>query len=322
MASITKRGNKYRVAVKVGEYRDTATFETKAKAKIWASEKEVALRQLSSGTSITHTLNDVFDRYAKQVSENKKGKRWEIVRLNKLSRDPIAKIKLVKLNSSHIQDWVDRRLEEVMSSSVNREMNLMSHVLTMARRWKLMSHNPFADIKRPKNPPHRDRRITEDEISRLCFALNYEPGIAPKEKQQFAAIAFLFAIETAMRAGEICALRPEWVEGSVAHLPETKNGLPRDVPLSSKALALLKELPDNDPLFNLTSATLSQFFRKAKGLAGIDDVTFHDSRHEAITRLADKLDVLDLARAVGHKDIRQLMTYYNKSAKDLAVQLG
>jgi len=53
----------------------------------------------------------------------------------------------------------------------------------------------------------------------------------------------------------------------------------------------------------------------------IKDLTFHDTRHEAITRLAKKLDVLDLARMVGHRDIKQLLTYYNKSAKEIASQL-
>ena len=53
--------------------------------------------------------------------------------------------------------------------------------------------------------------------------------------------------------------------------------------------------------------------------AGISDLTFHDSRHDAITRLAQKLSVLQLARMVGHRDIRSLMTYYyNETAESMA----
>ncbi|WP_282433170.1 tyrosine-type recombinase/integrase [Massilia oculi] len=68
-------------------------------------------------------------------------------------------------------------------------------------------------------------------------------------------------------------------------------------------------------------AILDALFRKAKKAAGIEGLTFHDTRHEAITRLAQKLDVLDLARMVGHTNINQLRTYYNPTAEDIASRL-
>jgi integrase len=76
-----------------------------------------------------------------------------------------------------------------------------------------------------------------------------------------------------------------------------------------------------DPIFGLEADVTSALFRKAHIAAGVDNLTFHDSRHEAITRLAKKLDVLTLARMVGHRDIRMLMVYYNKSAADIAREL-
>ena len=129
-----------------------------------------------------------------------------------------------------------------------------------------------------------------------------------------------------MRAGEICPLRAEHIDGKkrTAYLPETKNGLPRYMPLSDKALALLDRLKPwaDAAVFGLRPASLSKLFRKAVLMAGIENLTFHDSHHEAIiTRLAQKLDVLDLVRAVGHRDIKQLMTYYNKTAEELAMPL-
>ena len=125
-----------------------------------------------------------------------------------------------------------------------------------------------------------------------------------------------------MRAGEICAMMPGDVAGRVAHLPRTKNGTKRDVPLSTRATELLKLLPEGEgPLFGLGADSLSTMFRKARERCLITDMTFHDSRHEAITRLAKKLGVLDLARMVGHKDLRQLQVYYNETAADMAKRL-
>ena len=126
-----------------------------------------------------------------------------------------------------------------------------------------------------------------------------------------------------MRAGEICRLVSEDIdiERRVARLTHTKNGLPRDVPLSSEAIRLIQVLPVGDPIFGLSTAQLDALWRKVRDRAEIVDLTFHDSRHAAITRLAKKLDVLALARMVGHKDLRQLQTYYNETAEELARRL-
>lgn len=58
-----------------------------------------------------------------------------------------------------------------------------------------------------------------------------------------------------------------------------------------------------------------------KEKAAVEGLSFHDSRHEAVTRLSKKLDVLALARMIGHKNIRELMTYYNETAEELAARL-
>ena len=127
-----------------------------------------------------------------------------------------------------------------------------------------------------------------------------------------------------MRAGEIVGLTDKTVDRTtrVATLPRTKNGSVRKVPLSTAALKLLDELPETDgPLFNLNSQQIDALFRKVRDKAQIWDLHFHDSRHEAITRLAKKVDVLSLARMVGHKDIKMLMVYYNETAEELAQRL-
>jgi integrase len=116
------------------------------------------------------------------------------------------------------------------------------------------------------------------------------------------------------------------VVGKVAHLPAslTKNGRRRDVPLSNRARELLAMLPapvDGGPLFGLSSGSLDALFRKAKARCLIDDLMFHDTRHEAITRLAKKLQVLDLAKMVGHRDLRMLQIYYSETAADMADRL-
>lgn len=320
MAAPKKVGNKWQHRVMVAGRRTSGTFDTKAAALAWEAEQRIVTPKGKAG--FNKTCADAFEKYELEVSKKKRGHRWEAFRLAAMAETPLGKVKMVDVDSTHIVAWRDQRLKEVAPGSVTREMNLLSNVFSVARKeWKWITESPTTDVTRPKAPPARNRLISQAEIEAICVALNWRHDIVdvpPTTKQQRIALAFLFAIETAMRAGELCALTKDDVTGSVARLHMTKNGLPRDVPLSARALEIWKMVPEG---FGVTPATMDAMFRKAKEKAQIEGMTFHDTRHEAITRLAKKLHVLDLARMVGHSDIRQLQTYYNETAADIAKRL-
>lgn len=318
MATFRKRGKKIYAEISVHGRRKSKSFDTKTEAKIWAAEAERLLRiETEKGIDTTLTVEDMLKRYQAEVSPQKKGARWESIRIDLLLRDKLSEEKLSEIKPTHIADWRDRRLKDVKSSTVNRELNLLSNAFQVARKeWHWIEASPVTDVKRPKDPPHRDRRITDEEIEMMCVALGFNGEIVTKSSRVGAA--FLFAIETAMRRSEICGIKRESIQGRVAHLPKTKNGQARQVPLSKRALELL-EIVDYD--FGLQPDQLTALFNRATKKTPIKNLTFHDTRHEAITRLAKKVDVLDLARIVGHRDIKMLMTYYNKSAEDIADEL-
>lgn len=319
MASIKRVSKGWRVQVFVGGKRASKTCKTKSEAEQWAAEKAIELQSLAGGLSITHTVGDVFQRYAREVSPAKRGHRWEQVRLDFLGRDPLARVRLADLGPQHLAQWRDRRLKEVSGSTVNRDLNLISHCFAIARdEWRWIRDSPTTGVRRPKEAPARDRLITDDEIQRVLIACEYHDSYPVETVAQRVACAFLFAIETAMRAGEICSLTESSVTGRVAHLPKTKNGFPRDVPLSVRALELWGKVPGG---FGLSPSRLDANFRNARDRAGCSGFTFHDARHLAVTRLSRKLDVLALARMTGHKDLKQLQRYYNASADELAGRL-
>ncbi len=295
-------------------------WATRQQAKDWAAQQEylVLNKEIIAAQA---KLAELFDRYAREVSPQKRGARWEIIRLEKLKRDAIAAIRIGDLRPADLAGWRDRRLREVAPGSVIREMQLISSVLNLARReWGMIAVNPMSEVRRPKAPPPRDRLATPEEIARLAEFAGDDLRTATGRAYQ----AFLFSIETAMRAGEITGLTWDRIDlgRQVARLVDTKNGHPRDVPLSRRAVALLTALPEADPVFGLTPPRLDALWRKLRDRAGVENLTFHDARHSAITQLAKKLDVLDLARMVGHKDLRMLMVYYNESADALAKKLG
>lgn len=321
MAAPVKDGKIWRHRLMVKGIRVSGTFETKAAALAWEADQRV---QLANGKAkvVEETCKDAFDRYEREVSRHKAGKRFEVNRLAAMGAMSLGAVKISEVDETHIAAWRDERLRTVSGATVNREMNLLSHVFSVARKeWKWLSKSPTTDVARPKAKPPRDRLISEDEITAICLALGWDqkaPDMVPTTKQHRIALAFLFAIETAMRAGEICGLGKADVSGRVARLKMTKNGFARDVALSPRAQEIWSMVPDG---FDISSASLDALFRKARKRSGVEGLTFHDTRHEAITRLAGKLGVLDLARMVGHRDIRQLQTYYNATADDIAAKL-
>lgn len=319
MASIAKHGKGWRAMVARQGVRRSKVFASKAEAKDWAAREEYNILHADTIKS-RETFGAVMERYAREVSPGKRGARWEIVRLERFRRDRIAEIAVGELRPGDFADWRDRRLREVAPGSVKREMNLMSSVLSIARKeWGLISANPMSDVRKPSDPPHRERLPSDDEFEKLAEAAGDD--LTRPEARAFHA--FRLACETAMRAGEIAGLTRKEVDLSrrVAHLPKTKNGTARSVPLSSEAVKLIEALPEADPILGLTARDIDVRWRALRDRAGVKGLTFHDSRAYAATRLARKVDVLTLARITGHKDIKMLGVYYRETAEDIARRL-
>ncbi|MEW5248677.1 tyrosine-type recombinase/integrase [Microbulbifer sp. 2201CG32-9] len=265
-----------------------------------------------------------MERFAKSVSPGRAGARREVGRLKQLLEDPISQILLSDLRTQHFADFRDRRLNSISPASVNREINLLGAVCRYAlREWHLLDHHPIQGLERPRNPRPRDRRISEQEIARICVALDWREG-APQTSRQEVAWAFLVALETAMRLGEILALTQNDLnlQGRYVTVQTSKNGDKRHIPLSRRAVELFRMVEESPGAFLKVGRDMaSTLFWQARKNTEIDDLRFHDTRHEALTRLARKLDVLDLARMVGHRDPRSLMIYYNATATEIASRL-
>jgi integrase len=321
MASIKKlKSGKWQAQVARRGKRLSKTFTTKLEASDWANREEYLILN-GEKLGPRHSVRELFQEYSRKVSAKKKGAKWEILRLNLLSRDVLADKLVGEIGAADIADWRERRLSNVSSSTVRREMGLMNHVFNVGiKDWGWISKNPMKDVARPKESPARDRRVSDDEIELLVGRAGTDLSV----KSARAIHAFRFAVETGMRAGEIVSL--DWanvdLNKRVAHLAETKNGTSRSIPLSRAAVQMLEDLSDeHEKCFNISSQNLEALFRKVKNKVEISNLRFHDSRHEAVTRLAKKLDVLDLARMIGHRDIKMLMTYYNATAEELAQRL-
>jgi integrase len=275
------------------------------------------------------TMRLALSRYCSQVSILKKGYAQEKYRIEQISRSFLGEKLVRSISSVDIATYRDQRLEDInprtnkplSNATVRLEMSLMSNFFDIARiEWGLCDDNPVKNVRKPKPAPGRDRRISAREerlILRYCHA---------HPNPELYSI-FILAIETAMRQGEILKLRWEHInlKYRVAHLPETKNGSKRDVPLSNKARDVLIRLgvKSTGPVFSYTQNGLKSTWRFMMIKLGIVNLHFHDIRHEATSRLFElgTLDMMEIAAITGHKSLSMLRRYTHLKATKLARKL-
>lgn len=274
-------------------------------------------------------VREAFGRYRTQISILKKGYAQEKYRIEQICRSFLGNMVTRQVTSVDIATYRDQRLEEInprtkrklAASTVRLEMSLLSNFFDIGRiEWGICDANPVANVRKPKCPPGRDRRLTARE-ERLI--LRYCHGHTNPDLYSIVVLAF----ETAMRQGEILNLQWEHLnlKSRIAHLPETKNGTKRDVPLSVKARDALIRLgvKTKGKVFGYTAEGLKSTWRFMLKKLGIQDLHFHDLRHEAISRLFElgSLDMMEVAAISGHKSLAMLKRYTHLKAQRLVRKL-
>jgi len=328
MASIRNRQGKWQVRIiRKGFAPITKSFIAKQDAERWSRQIEAEIDK-GSYTNIAlaeRTLfKDVIERYIQEVTLKTRSMREDTYRLKALARHPIGKLRMTALTPNKVAQYRDERLRLVSSGAVIRELSYFSSIINHARReWGINMTNPIPFVKKPPSPQGRNRILTEEELGRLFAAL--KPQI--KSSNHWILPLTKFALESAMRRGEILGLRWEHIDlqKRTAFIPLTKNGMSRLVPLSTAALEILQKLPRNldGRVFPVTPFTLSAAIDRARIKANLSDFHFHDLRHMAITRLAEKLpNLIELSAVSGHKSLAMLKRYYHPDPEKLAQKLG
>jgi integrase len=310
----------------------SATFPTKAEAEAWGHQTESDITRKRIGNLDGEPLlRDVIGQYLKSVTPFKKGSDSESWRLKAIQRSWIGAYAVGKLTAKVVAQWRDERIagasgRPVGSGTVIRELNLLHSVLEHARKeWNIGTEtNPVSDVRRPKQPPSRDRIPTVKEKLTLLEACQASGSIYLPDVVELA-------FETAMRQGEIVSLRVEQVdlEGCCVSLKAgaTKTDKARTVPLSSRAREILARVIGDRTTGRvwpgLTSEAVKRAFIRVREKAGIPDFRFHDTRHAATTRFVEMgLSDPEVMSITGHTSKSMMMRYTHLRAKDIAKKLG
>ena len=328
MATIRKHREKYQVQVRRKGFPPISrSFHKLADAKEWARHIETQADRQELAPSRKElkgiTLGDLVRRYRTEVVAFKKGADIETIVLDAFLRHPVCRKGLADLNTSDFASYRDERLKTIAATSLKRQLAPVNNMFELARtEWKIPLKNPLIDLVLKTNDNRRERRLREGELDRLVAA-------GRKTRNPFMLPVIRFAIETAMRRGEILNLRWRDIDEArgTAIILETKNGYSRTIPLTPGALAVLRAVPKgqerSSQVFPLSALALRLCWDRLTERAEINDLNFHDLRHEAISRLFELgLTAPEVASISGHRDMRMLFRYAHASHASIRAKLA
>ncbi|HOY71477.1 MAG TPA: site-specific integrase [Methylotenera sp.] len=323
MATIRQQDNgKWQAVVRKKGVKASEVFSSKSDAKKWGQQTETDIERgvFVDASKSSITFEAVCETYMSTSDFLSLKSKTKLSCLNKLitliGNKPMNKIDaalLTKLKNDFSKP-VTEGGDGYSAETVIRYLNTISSIFTYAKNeLEIPVVMPF--VKKPAKPQGRDQRITDEEIDLIVDSTH---SLALKT-------ALRLLIETGMRRSELANLTWQQVKYPLIKLTDTKNGERRDVPLSKKAVELLKALPHriDGLVLGVRPGSLTRAFVRARKPAGLEHIRLHDSRHEAISRLSKKVpNVIELAAISGHKDLQMLKRYYHTDPLELAKKLG
>jgi integrase len=241
-----------------GTPRQSKTFSTKGAAELWAREVERDIERgawRSTELAERMTVAALLTRYRSEILPAKRAASSLQCVADKVIRGDLGRLPLLALTPERVATYRDERLRTracnggpygrpqkrlLSTQTVRHEIALLKRAIDQGiREWGLYlpAGNPVSQIRLPAMGRPRDRRLAPGEFDRLL-------KVARASRCKMLPTAIELAVETAMRREELCSLT--WADldmnRRVAHLHLTKNGDPRDVPLSSRAIELLSQL--------------------------------------------------------------------------------
>jgi integrase len=324
MATFRKRADKWQARVqRSGQSSLAKSFNTKADAVKWARHTE---SQLDLGTlapkEAMPPLMRIVARYLSEVTPTKKGAAQELNRGRQIARTSLGSMQLDKITSEVVSKYRDGRLCEVSNNTVRLEMAFISVVFEQcAKEWGYKVSNPVKQIRIPKPGKPRQRRLRPGEEEALLAACSASCAT-------YLHSLVVMAIETGMRFGELVSIT--WnnvdLDARTIHLPDTKNGHSRTVPLSTRALGAIRTVPSGyeGRVFTGKPGSIRAAFGAALKRSGVgSDLRFHDLRHEAVTRLFEKgLNPIEVGMISGHRSMSMLQRYTHMRPEGLLSRLG
>lgn len=323
-----KRGNSFRIELMFDGKRISATRDTAKECEQWAALKLLELKSgkvdEESGVKSSYPFNQLCEKYYAEYGVKLKSAPVIRNKFNNIDRilGGLATKSIYDFQPEDIVHWRNKRVLEVQRSTALREFAMFASVFSWAQKELfIIDKNVWSVVVKPNKGKPRNQRITPEDQEKLLRGFKWDKNTKPIRVMHYVAWSMLFALETAMRKGEILAMTRNDIKEGFVHLPMTENGDSRNVPLSAEAKRLLALIPaDQEIIVPAKDKSFRRTWHRVRDEVGLPEINFHDTRHEAITRMVRErgLPVEILAKITGHKTLSVLLNvYYNPNAQDL-----
>jgi integrase len=261
-----------------------------------------------------HTLADLLEAYTRDHLPQKAPQTQYQERLfyRKVAQD-LGDIPLDRLSPLILRAWRDRFRPYYKPNTIRRYMISLSAVLTAGvEDYGWISTHPLRKVRKPAEPPGRDRCLTPDEQTRLLASCQVS-------RNPHLHVIVVLALATGARKNEL--LQRLWSEVDLVRgllsIPLAKNGDRRAVPLVAHAVTLLEAhavgrssrwvFPRAD---GIKPVSITSAWRYACVRAGIEDLHVHDLRHSCATYLAmSGASLAEIGEILGHRSLTQTQRY-------------
>lgn len=333
MASITKRGKKYRALVRMKGVSKCKTFQTKSAARTWATRIEAELDQASTGSRLPlkgWAMASLIDRYIEDVKENKHWGAGKDSAFNVLKRH-LGERPATSFGVDMLLSYANvRRREGVTDSTIASDISYLSSVVKYARNSLRLdlpedaikeARNALADSGLLSMSEERDRRPTEGELALLHAYFDRSWSKIPM------ADIIDFAIHSGMRRGEIARILWDDLDTEKRTVlirdrkhPQKKLGNHQTVPLLNESfdIVMRQKRTDDPRIFPFSAQVISDTFIRACKSKGVKDLRLHDLRHHALSILFEQgYQIQEVALISGHRSWDMLRRYTNIKPESL-----
>ncbi|MNJ24045.1 Tyrosine recombinase XerC [compost metagenome] len=318
--------------MKKGEtvYQESQTFDRKATAQAWLRKREAELHEpggLEKANRQGATIKEMIERYLDEYEKLRPLGRTKRFTLNAIKETSLGELKDSDINSQRLVEYAMERIQKdgIQAQTVGNDLAHLGAVLSVARPAWGYEVDPMAmpDARRVlrkmgavSKSVERSRRPTLSELERI---LKYFQEMRDRRKQEIDMVrVVVFALFSTRRQEEITRIRWDQLNDKEQSAlvtdmknPGQKYGNDVWCHMPDEAWRILQSMPRvADEVFPYNAKSISASFTRACNFLEINDLHFHDLRHDGVSRLFEKgWDIPKVASVSGHRDWNSMRRY-------------
>ncbi|EKT4539568.1 tyrosine-type recombinase/integrase [Pseudomonas sp. GD03817] len=313
-------------------YQEAQTFARKQAAQAWAKRRETELAvpgAIERASRKGHTVKEMIERYLIEAEKARPLGETKRLTLNAIKKSYLGEKIDSDISQQVLVDYALWRMGpeggSVKPQTAGNDLAHLGSVLSLARAAWGYEINPLAMpdarlvLKKfgyNMRSRERDRRPTLDELDKVMEhffeTLQRRPSVIHMPK------VVAFAIFSTRRMDEITRILWDDLDEhrkavKVRDMKNPGQKLGNDVwcHLPDEAWQIVQSMPRECPeIFPYNTDSVGTAWAKACKMKGIEDLHFHDLRHEGVSRLFEMdWDIPRVSSVSGHRDWNSMRRY-------------